>query len=170
MKVRKWGLRLVGLVMLGLIASCLPAPERVPGPLEEPSDDTQADILAFLERYYDDLSARDWDAFADYFWPGATLTTVWQPAGDAAPRVVVVSVPDFVAQAPLGPDSQPIFEERMTASRVWREGSLAQAWTRYEARFGSSDSLFEWEGTDAFTLMKHEGRWRIVSLAYAADE
>jgi hypothetical protein len=24
----------------------------------------------------------------------------------------------------------------------------------------------QWQGIDAFTLMKHEGRWRIVSVAF----
>jgi hypothetical protein len=34
------------------------------------------------------------------------------------------------------------------------------------ARFGDSTDVATWRGIDAFTLMKHDGRWRIVSLAY----
>jgi len=39
-------------------------------------------------------------------------------------------------------------------------------WARYTARFGDPGSVRTWKGIDAFTLMRHEGRWRIVSLAY----
>jgi len=124
------------------------------------------EVLEELERYYDDFSARDWKRFADHFWPGATLTTVWQPPGETLPRVVATTVPDFVGQAPQGPGSKPIFEERMTGAEVTVTGNLAQVWARHTARFGEPDSVQTWKGIDAITLMRHEGRWRIVSLAY----
>lgn len=126
----------------------------------------RAEVVSELERYYADFSARDWTAFADHFWPGATLTTIWAPPGETAPRVVTLTVPDFVAQAPLGPGSKPIFEERMLAVEVSAQGPLVQAWARYRARFGDPGQVAEWTGIDAFTLMKHDGRWKIVSLAY----
>ena len=66
-----------------------------------------------LEAYYADFSARDWDAFASHFWPGATITTIWQPPGESQMRVVSSSVPAFVEQAPDGPGSKEIFSERM---------------------------------------------------------
>ncbi len=132
----------------------------------EPSDSLRAEIVGALERYYDDFSARDWAAFAGHFWPGATLTTVWQPAGEPAPRVVATTIPEFVAKAHEGPGSKAIFEEHMTGARVRVTGNLAQVWARYTVRFGDSTDVATWEGIDAFTLMQHEGRWRIVSLAY----
>lgn len=125
-------------------------------------------ILTELRSYYRALSGRDWEAFASHFWPGATLTTVWQPAGEDAARVVTTSVPDFVAQAPLGPGSRSVFEETMREARIRTVGDLAQAWVRYQARFGDPGDLAEWEGVDAFTLMRRDGRWRIVALAYVA--
>lgn len=48
-------------------------------------------------------------------------------------------------------------------------GDLAHAWAGYDARFGELGKIQEWSGIDAFTLMKHEGRWRIVSLAFEAE-
>jgi len=45
---------------------------------------------------------------------------------------------------------------------------LAQVWANYKARFGEPGDVAEWSGVDAFTLMKHDGRWKIVSLAYSA--
>lgn len=127
-------------------------------------------ILAELHSYYRDFSARDWAAFADHFWPGATITAVWQPPGADAPAVTVTTVPEFVAAAPEGPGSRAVFEEAMLDARIRRSGGLAQAWVRYRARFGDPGALQEWEGTDAFTLMQHGGQWRIVSLAFQSDD
>jgi hypothetical protein len=123
-------------------------------------------VRAELEGYYADFSARDWVRFADHFWPGATITTVWQPPGEPAARVAVQTVPDFVAKAPEGPGSRPIFEERMTGLELRVHGNLAQAWARYQARFGDAANVMEWRGVDAITLFSHQGRWRIVSLAF----
>ena len=129
----------------------------------------EADVLAALERLYDDLSARDWDAFAEHFWPGATMTTLWQPPGEEAPRVVVSSVGQFVNQAPAGPGSREIFEERMIDADVRVHGPLAHVWSRFDARFGDPGEVIEWQGIDAFTLFRHQGRWKVVSVSYVAD-
>jgi hypothetical protein len=126
-------------------------------------------VVAELRSYYRDLSDRNWEAFADHFWPGATITTVWPPPGASAPQVTVTTVPEFVAAAPEGPGSKAIFEESMLDARIRRTGALAQAWVRYQARFGDPGDVREWNGLDAFTLMQHEGRWRIVALAFASD-
>ncbi len=96
------------------------------------------------------------------------MATIWTPAGEDDDRVVAVSVPDFVAQTPSGPDSREIFEERMVSARIEAEGDLAQAWTEYTARFGDPGDVIEWRGLDAFTLMRHGGQWKIVSLAYVS--
>jgi len=128
------------------------------------------EIRAELESYYADFSARDWEAFATHFWPGATLATIWQPPGQPAPMVEIVTIPEFLARTDEGPDSMPIFEERMTGAVIIVEGPLAQAWVDYEAKFGEEGNLFEWSGIDAITLLRHEGVWRIVSIGYAAEE
>lgn len=132
-------------------------------------DSVRDQVMAALEQYYADFSARDWDRFRDHFWPGATLTTVWQAPGDSVPRVSVTTLDRFIEMAPQGPGSREIFEERMTGADVRANDSLAQVWARYDARFGDPGEIREWSGTDAFTLMRHDGRWRIVSLAYASN-
>jgi hypothetical protein len=83
---------------------------------------------------------------------------------------VVTSIPNFVRQAPRGPGSRRIFEERMIEARVVTFRDLAQAWVRYRARFGDPGAVSEWEGVDAVTLMRHGERWRIVELAFLGDE
>jgi hypothetical protein len=126
----------------------------------------EAEVRTELERYYADFSARNWVAFAEHFWPAATITTVWQPPGATGPSVDAQSVPAFVAKAPEGPGSKPIFEERMTDAEIRVHRNLAQAWVRYEARFGDSTGVASWRGIDAIVLLKHDGRWRIGSLAF----
>jgi len=127
-------------------------------------------VLGELEQYYADFSNRDWDAYSSHFWPGATLATVWQPPGEDEPRVVILGIDEFVAQAHQGPGSREIFEERMVEAEVKASGNLAQVWARYDARFGDPGDVDEWSGIDAFTLIEHDGEWRIISLSYAGTE
>jgi hypothetical protein len=156
----------------GLAACRQPAP--VSDPSTSPSPDAAPDsirdqVLAVVEQYYADLSARDWPRVYDHFWPGATLTTPWQPPGDSAIRVMPTTIEQFIEQAPLGPGSREIFEERMDSARVRGSAALAQVWSWYSARFGDPGQVEAWTGTDAFTLIRHEGRWRIASLAYVNE-
>jgi hypothetical protein len=144
------------------------APPEEPRARMAPDADTTL-VLAELRSYYRDFSDRNWVLFAEHFWPGATITTVWQPPGADAPRVTTTTVPEFVAAAPEGPGSRAIFEESMLHARIRRTGGLAQAWVRYYARFGDPGDVREWEGVDAFTLLEHDGQWRIVSLAFQGD-
>ncbi len=133
-------------------------------------DTTRHQVLRLLSAYYQAFSDRDWDRFAGHFWPGATLTTVWQPPGAPGEMVVITSLADFVAKAPEGPGSREIFEERMSAAAVLLAApDLATVFARYYARFGDPGAVHRWEGTDVFTLMRFNGEWRIVALAYASD-
>lgn len=129
----------------------------------------EPDVRTFLASYYEAFSDRDWDRFARHFWPGATMTTVWTPPGETLQRVVGTTIPEFVRQAPDGPGSREVFEERMLTSEIDVRGDLAHAWVRYAARFGDPPEIVEWEGLDAFSLLRHEGEWRIVSLAYLPE-
>jgi hypothetical protein len=153
-------------ILVGCTIEYAPPDERQTQPA--PEVDTTL-VLAELRDYYRDLSARDWARLPDHFWAGATITTVWQPPSAAAPQVTVTTVPEFIAAAPQGPGSKEIFEESMLDARIRIAGGLAQAWVRYRARFGDRDHVRVWEGVDAFTLMQHEGRWRIVSLAFQSN-
>ncbi len=133
----------------------------------ESVDAARREILGELERYYTDFSARDWTAFSAHFWPGAVVTTIWQPPGEPALRVVTITVPDFVARAPNGPGSKPIFEEKIDGKIELRlHTNLVQAWVPYAVRFGDSAKVDTWKGYDAITLMRHENRWRIASIGY----
>lgn len=127
------------------------------------------DVLAVenrLKNYYEVMSQRDWPVYRSFFWENATITTAWQAPGDSVERVDVTTIDDFIKETPNGPDSQPVFEKRMLDSKITVEGNIAEAWINYEAKFGQPDSLMQWNGTDVFTLLRHEGEWRIVSLVF----
>lgn len=162
------------LVFLVALSACGPRPgqssaARSHSDYLDAGDPVRAEILKELTDYYDRMSARDWGAYASHFWPGASITTIWQPQGEPAPRVMITSIPDFVAQTPQGPDSKPIFEERMLDADVRVTGNLAQVWASYKARFGEPGKIDEWTGIDAFTFLKHEGVWKIVGLAFSPN-
>lgn len=163
-------------LLLLLVACNVPRPLPPPPP-PMPADTTdaaarseaEAEVLAMLQRYYRDLSSQDFDLLRRDFWPEATLTTTWQPEGADAPEVTVITIDEFIAEAPSGPGSKEIFEETMTSADVRVHGDLAQVWARYDARFGDPGEIYEWSGIDAFTLLRHGNEWRIAALVFAAD-
>lgn len=135
--------------MVALVAALLLASSSSPFAQEDhanlPPPD-QVEILSAVRQYYEDLSARDWERFAANFWEGATIATVWQPEGEDSPRVVINTIPEFVAKAPEGPGSKSIFEETMGQSKILVYQNLAIAWVEYDARFG--DPMTSWSGRE----------------------
>ncbi len=164
-------LLLAGCLTLGCLSLGLPEDEPPPPSyaLGQADPQLRAEVVEELQQYYEDLSARDWAAFAAHFWPGATIQTVWVPPGEERAEVMVSSVEEFVAKAPEGPGSQPIFEERMLGHEVRIYGDLASVWATYEAKFGDENHLEHWGGIDAFTLLRLNGRWKIVSLGFSSE-
>lgn len=164
-------IRSIPAAALGVMISATTARAQVPELPPEPVPPALRDeVIEFLSSYYESFSARDWPRFADHFWPGATITTVYQPEGQSTPRVVAHTVPEFVAAAPMGPDSREIFEERMLAAEVRVRGDLASVFARYRARFGDPGDISEWAGIDSFSLMKQDGEWRIVALSFVPED
>ncbi len=150
-------------------------PPPLPTPAK-PTAEAQADMMNARERalivaevtaYYRDLTARDWDSLARHFWRGAVVTTIWEPEDGSERRVDFITVPEFIAQMDLGPDSTFIFEQRLGSAEVHFDGNLAQVWAEYRVRFGEPGHARLWNDVDAFTLMKHVGLWKISSLALA---
>lgn len=129
-----------------------------------------ADIEVFLEDYYRIMSDRDWVKYKAFFIDNASLTTIWQTESDSVPGIFSVSIDEFIDQTPQGPDSQPIFEERMISHEISVKGNLAQAWVKYEAKFGTDENLMQWKGYDQFSLIRFKGEWRIVSIVYESIE
>jgi len=133
-----------------------------------PSENATSDsIHNFLKEYYDVMSSRQWLEYRNFFWDNATLTTAWQPSGASAPRVAIITIDDFISQTSQGPDSKPIFEEKMTdVPDIQITNNIAVAKAAYEVNFGTKDSLLNWKGLDVFTLMRYNRKWKIVSVVY----
>jgi hypothetical protein len=129
----------------------------------------QDSIRQYLLAYYQDMSDRAWARYRTHFWDNATITTVWQQPGDSSRRVHVITIDEFIKDTPNGPDSKPVFEETLLGSEIAVSGDLSVVWARYEAKFGSRDSLSRWQGTDVFTLLRFGGSWKIVSLVFQGD-
>jgi hypothetical protein len=125
-----------------------------------------AAVEALLKQYYNDMTARDWKKYRAHFWDNGTITTVWKHPNDSTAKVDVTTIDDFVKETPAGPDSQPIFEEIMKSSKISVQGNIAEAWVEYDAKFGTKENQTEWSGTDVFTLLRHNGEWKIVSLVF----
>ena len=158
------------LLRLGLLAPLLVACASSGGTTLDPAAaDVRKQLTAEVEAYYADFSARDWVAMADHFHPGATISTIHLPKGATERELMLVTADEFIEKAPEGPGSQPIFEERMHSAQMHVRGNLAVVWARYTARFGNHESVLEWSGIDAFTLLRHDGRWRITALTFAPE-
>jgi hypothetical protein len=156
----------------GVCLACLLALSFNPTTTAQPNDPDRREVLNDIARYYRDMSCKDGrllPAYQAHFWPGATITTIWQPKGHDKPEVLVTPVQDFVLQASAGPCSQPIFEEKMRNAEIKIHNGLAQVWAHYSARFGKPAKVDAWSGIDAFTLLKHDNKWKIVSLVFRAD-
>jgi hypothetical protein len=155
-----------------LSVACLLVMSSSPAPATQENDQDRREVLNEITRYYRDMSCKEGHllpAFQAHFWSGATITTIWQSKGHDKPEVLVTPVPDFVLQSPSGPCSQPVFEEKMENAEVKIHHGLAQVWAHYNARFGKLEKLDEWSGIDAFTLLKHDSQWKIVSLVFRSD-
>jgi hypothetical protein len=163
-----WNLYAFLFLLFTVFVSCSQSEQSQPNSdsLKPVPDSLEKVLLERVNNYYMDFSSREWKSYAEHFWPGAYLATLWQPPGADTLQVTMTTIEEFIARADQGPGSQPIFEEKMIHGQVRAYNNLATVWAKYSAKFGSRDSLMEWEGIDAFTYMKHEGHWRIISLAY----
>ena len=155
-----------------------PAAPREPGAElvlpEEGAGAIPADALARAEQeveeelaaYYRDFSTRDWNAVGGHFWEGAILVTIGQPSGETEERVVITPISSFLAEAAKAQTPAEEFESWLIDSKVRIQGRVAQVWARFGARLKvpAGAEVMEWEGTDAFTLLRHGGTWRITSL------
>jgi hypothetical protein len=133
------------------------------------TDLARSQIESILSDYYKTMSARDWKQYKSFFSDRATLTTIWQEESDSLPKIFTTTIDEFILQTKNGPDSQPIFEEKLLNATIETKNNLAQAWVRYSAKFGSKDNLKEWRGYNLISLIKHNEVWKIVSIVFESE-
>jgi len=137
-------------------------------PLKEKKDNPI--LMNLLNNYYHTMSDRAWHDYKDFFVENGTLTTVWAEHQDSIAKISTYTITEFLAQTKDGPDSQPIFEEKLVSADIKMKNNLANAWVKYEAKFGTKDQLMEWKGIDLFSFIKYNEEWKIVSIVYESEE
>lgn len=165
--------RALALVLL-LVPAALVASQSQPQPAAPAAAQAaaaEADVAspeAIVAALYDVISgpagqARNWDRFRSLFAPGARLIP-------AAPR------PDGAAPPSLSPEDyvqrtsarflKDGFFEREVARRVESYGTVVHVFSTYESRRAREDEKPFARGINSIQLMKHAGRWWIVTVMW----
>jgi len=131
-----------------------------------PADvDTPEHIVAAL---YDVISgptgqARDWDRFRHLFAPGARLIPVAPRKDASAPAAL--SPDDYVERTRERFLKEGFFEKEI-ARRAEAFGNMAHVFSTYESRRAAGDAKPMARGINSIQLMKHDGRWWIVTVMW----
>lgn len=163
-------LALVSLVVPAALSSSPGQPQPAAPVAAQPAAPA-ADVAspeAIVAALYDVISgpagqARDWDRFRSLFAPAARLIP-------AAPR------PDGAAPPALSPEDyvqrtsarflKDGFFEREVARRLDSYGTIVHVFSTYESRRTREDEKPFARGINSIQLMRHEGRWWIVTVMW----
>lgn len=141
-----------------LLGSACQAQDPVgPQPIEVP-DARTAEVKQFIETYFRTWSNRQMDAYADCFLPEAVIQYV-----DANGRVRVQTKEPFCAEQRKVQSISPA-QEVPTSMEIRFEARLARAVVGWKLTQGRRVET----GYDHFTLIKLNGRWRILNLVFYA--
>ena len=116
-------------------------------------------VLATVQRTFDLMRSRDTGAMRQLFDSTARLIGVRDTATVLRPR----TVSQFLASVASTP-AERASDERIFDPEVRIDGPVAQVWTYYTFRSGTT---FSHCGTDAVSLMRSGGSWKIVSLIWS---
>jgi len=125
----------------------------------------EREVRQLLDSFYRDFAAGEWSRVADHFWPGATLVTIRSPSLGAPPTVVVMRIEDYVARQGSAGRAAPLKLD-MRTQRIETLGSIGSAVAQYDALDPSGAQTQGWHGADMFSLVLHNGEWRIASLVF----
>lgn len=119
------------------------------------------EVLQVVQRFFDALATKDTETLKALVLPGTPITVLRPtPEGPALRRRVVE---DDLKTLPATSER---LLERMWNPTVLMQGRIATVWTPYDFH---RDGKFSHSGTDVFTLLFLEGRWRIASMAYTVE-
>ena len=116
-------------------------------------------VLATVQRVFDAMRARDTVGLREAFDSTARLIGA-RASANVSIRSRTPS--QFLASIPATPGDQ-ISDERMFDPEVRIDGPIAQVWTYYTFREGTT---FSHCGTDAVTLVRSGSTWKIVSFVW----
>ncbi|MEE2692813.1 MAG: hypothetical protein VX640_14865 [Pseudomonadota bacterium] len=134
----------------------------------DPKDGESIDSI--MNAVYDVISgpageARDWDRFRALFIDGARLI----PRAPKNPAGAVVLTPeDYITRSGPVLERDGFFEQEI-GRKVDQYGDIAQVFSAYAAKRNADDAEPFMRGINSFQLMKHEGRWRVVTIFWQAE-
>ena len=117
----------------------------------------RAAVVQVVNDLFDAMRRQDARAMLALHMPEVALTRVTE---NAAPTVRLGS-PDAFINSIVNAPAEP--RERMWDAEVRIDGDLAALWAPYDFHLGDK---FSHCGVDALQLVRTDGRWRIVSIAY----
>jgi len=141
--------------MIRQFALALLLAAAMPALAQEAPPSTDDDPLVVVQALFDAMAAHDSAAARALIAPGAQLLVV-RPDGS----VHVGEDAGFIES--LGKDTAS-WQERMWDARVEVDGPMAQVWAPYDFHHGGKLSHC---GTNAVTLARGAGGWRIIAIAY----
>lgn len=149
-----------------------------PGPASSTGRPRPGDVMtpeSVVAALYDVISGpadeeRDWDRFRGLFLPGARLVLGRRPDGGAGAgeEIAIADLDEFVPAA-SSQYAEDGFWERETAGRIDRFGNVAQAWSTFETRVGSSDAEPAARGINSIQMVREAGRWQIAAIAWDVE-
>jgi hypothetical protein len=130
-----------------------------------PPDD--GGLVALLRDHYRAFGQREWAEVSAHFWKGATIVTIRQPRGGGAETVISTAIEDYVDEMKkLGNTDKIDFD--LADPGVEIDGVVAVARVAYKARTHAPNEPHPWRGADVFLLVRHDGNWRIASVAFGS--
>jgi ketosteroid isomerase-like protein len=120
-------------------------------------DADKASVVATVQRLFDALEARDSVAGLATFHPSATILVA---AG--APPTVTQTTPAALVGS-IARSTAGTFKERIFDTEVHIDGDVAQLWAYFTVHIGNA---FNRCGTDAMTLVRMSGEWKISHAAF----
>lgn len=117
----------------------------------------RSEIIAVVNGLFDAMHARDEAAMLGAFTEQVAMTSIDPERGVRT----TVGAPDAFINSII--EAQGELIERMWNAEVRIDGDMATVWAPYDFHIGDT---FSHCGYDAMQLVRSEGVWRIVSVAY----
>ncbi|PVX28351.1 nuclear transport factor 2 family protein [Sphingomonas pokkalii] len=138
------------------------APDRLPpaNPIAPPDGSDERAVLAVVDTLLSGINARDATAIGAVLRPAGGATVVTEAQGGAS-TVRYLTWPELLARFQPGPER---FDERISDAAVEIDGDVAMVWAPYVFRI---DGKVHHCGTDHFSLVRENGRWKIAALAWS---
>lgn len=130
----------------------------------EPDEETSFDIQVTIEELYNSVSGpkgyRRWDQLRRICHPDVRFMSVRRlPNGDE--QLSVRNLEEFIASSNAFAQTSEFYEEQTSVLGDYYE-SIAHMFSTYRARFGK----WEQRGTNSIQLVKHNGKWKVLSVLW----